>query len=137
MVSLILCTATRFLLPILCLFSIFLLLRGHNHPGGGFAGGLVAAAAFALHSIAYDPSTTRQALRFDPRTLIGTGLLLAASSGIISLLLGQSFMTGQWGALVLPGGRQVVLGTPLVFDMGVYLAVIGVTLLILLSLSEA
>ena len=136
MISLILRTATRFLLPVLCLFSVFLLLRGHNNPGGGFAGGLVAAAAFALHSIAYEPGATRQALRLHPRTLIGTGLLLAASSATLPLLLGQSFMTGRWGYLLLPGGRQVVFGTPLVFDIGVYLVVAGVTLLIILSLSE-
>ena len=136
MTSLILRTATRFLLPVLLLFSIFLLLRGHNEPGGGFAGGLVAAAAFTLHSIAYDAGTTRQALRIHPRTLIGAGLLLAAGSGTLSLFLRQSFMTGQWGSFTLPGAGKVVLGTPLVFDVGVYLVVMGVALMIVLALSE-
>jgi multicomponent Na+:H+ antiporter subunit B len=135
-ISLILRTATRFLMPVLLLFSLFLLLRGHNEPGGGFAGGLVAAAAFALHSIAYNAAATRQALRLHPQTLIGTGLLLAAGSGTLSLLLGQSFMTGQWRHLDLPETGTVALGTPMVFDIGVYLVVMGVTLLIILSLSE-
>jgi multicomponent Na+:H+ antiporter subunit B len=137
MISLILRTATRFLMPVLLLFSLFLLLRGHNEPGGGFAGGLVAAAAFALHSIAYNAAATRQALWLNPQTLIGTGLLLAAGSSTLSLLLGQSFMTGQWGYLHLPETGAVTLGTPMLFDIGVYLVVMGVTLLIILSLSEA
>lgn len=137
MISLILRTATRFLMPVLLLFSLFLLWRGHHEPGGGFAGGLVAAAAFALHSIAYNAAATRQALRLHPQTLIGTGLLLAASSGTLSLFLGQSFMTGQWGHLDLPGIGTVTLSTPMVFDIGVYLVVMGVTLLIILALSEA
>jgi len=76
--SLILSTATRLLLPLLLMFSIFLLLRGHNEPGGGFVGGLVAAAAFALHAIAYSVAATRRLLIIDPRALIGTGLLIAA-----------------------------------------------------------
>jgi multicomponent Na+:H+ antiporter subunit B len=71
--SLILGTATRFLMPLMLLFSIFLLLRGHNMPGGGFAGGLVAAAAFALYSIAASVGTTRKALRFEPQNFIGVG----------------------------------------------------------------
>jgi multicomponent Na+:H+ antiporter subunit B len=75
-------------------------------------------------------------LRINPRTLIGTGLLLAASSGTLALLLGQSFMTGQWGSLHLPGAGTVTFGTPLVFDIGVYLVVVGVTLRIVLALSE-
>jgi multicomponent Na+:H+ antiporter subunit B len=137
MISLILRTATRFLLPVLLLFSLFLLLRGHHEPGGGFAGGLVAAAAFALHLVAYDAAATRQVLRLQPQILIGTGLLLAAGSSTLALLSGQSFMTGQWGYLHLPGPGIVALGTPLVFDSGVYLVVMGVTLLMLLSLSEA
>jgi multicomponent Na+:H+ antiporter subunit B len=90
-----------------------------------------------LHSIAYSAAATRQALRLHPQTLIGTGLLLAAGSGTLSLLLGQSFMTGQWGHLYLPGTDTVALGTPMIFDIGVYLVVMGVTLLIILSLSEA
>ena len=84
--SLILSTATRYLLPLLLLFSIFLLLRGHYEPGGGFVGGLVAAAAFALNVIAFGVPRTREILRLDPRVLIGSGVLLAAISGMIAWL---------------------------------------------------
>ncbi len=134
--SLILCTATRFMMPLLLLFSFFLLFRGHNEPGGGFIAGLVAAAAFSLYGIAYGARAARQAVRIHPRTLIGTGLLVAAASGMISVLRGQPLMTGQWGQVLIPGLGEIVIGTPLVFDIGVYLAVIGVTLIIILTLGE-
>jgi multicomponent Na+:H+ antiporter subunit B len=134
MTSLILSTATRYLLPLLLLFSIFLLLRGHNEPGGGFAGGLVAAAAFALYAIAHNVADARSALRIKPRTLIAVGLLVAVSSGLVSLLAGYPFMTGLWNNRALPVLGKV--GTPLLFDIGVYLVVIGVTLLIIFSLAE-
>lgn len=134
MPSLFLQTATRYLLPLLLLFSFFLLLRGHNEPGGGFVGGLVAAAAFALYAIAYDVQTTRRALGIELHTLVGIGLFCAAGSGLLGLVQQAPFMTGQWGTQALPVVGK--LGTPLLFDAGVYLVVIGVTLLILFSLME-
>jgi multicomponent Na+:H+ antiporter subunit B len=67
MTSLILSTAARYLLPLLLLFSLFILVRGHNEPGGGFIGGLIGAAAFALNAIAFDARSTRRTLRIDPR----------------------------------------------------------------------
>ena len=136
MSSLILRTTTRLLGPLLLFFSIFVLLRGHNAPGGGFAGGLVAAAAFALYAITFDVPSARSALRADPHTLIGAGLLLAAMSGAVALFRGQPFLTGQWGSLHVPGAGEIALGTVLLFDTGVYLVVLGVTLLIVWSLAE-
>jgi multicomponent Na+:H+ antiporter subunit B len=132
--SLILTTATRYLLPLLLLFSFFLLLRGHNEPGGGFVGGLVAAAAFALYAIAADVQGARQILKMEPRVLIGVGLLISASSGIISLLVGKPFLTALWLKQPLPVLGKV--GTPLLFDIGVYLLVLGVTLKIIFTLAE-
>jgi multicomponent Na+:H+ antiporter subunit B len=134
--SLILCTVTSFVQPLLLLFSIFLLLRGHNEPGGGFTGGLVAAAAFALYAVAYDVASARRVLRVNPQTLVGAGLLLAVASGICSLFLKQPFMTGQWGKVKIMGLGKVEIGTPVLFDIGVYLVVVGVTLIIILSLAE-
>ncbi|MBM4461435.1 MAG: Na+/H+ antiporter subunit B [Chloroflexi bacterium] len=135
MTSLILSTATRYILPLLLLFSVFLLLRGHNEPGGGFVGGLVAAAAFALYVIAFDAATARRTLGVDPRTLVALGLLVALGSGLVSLFAGQPFMTGLWSSYTAPLLGK--LGTPLFFDIGVYLAVIGVTLTIIFALAEA
>ncbi len=134
MSSLILSTATRYLLPLLLLFSVFLLTRGHNEPGGGFVGGLVAAAAFALYAIADGVALAQQTLRLQPTSLIGLGLLLAVASGLLALLTGQPFMTGLWSTRSVPVLGK--LGTPLLFDVGVYFTVIGVILLIIFSLME-
>jgi multicomponent Na+:H+ antiporter subunit B len=135
MTSLILQTATRFLIALLLLFSLFLLGRGHNEPGGGFIGGLVAVAAFALYGIAFDAAAARRALRFEPHSLIALGLLVALGSGLLGLLLRGPFMTGQWGEIRL-GGSVVAIGSPLLFDVGVYLVVLGVALAIILALEE-
>jgi multicomponent Na+:H+ antiporter subunit A len=132
--SLILQTSARLLMPLLLIFSIFLLLRGHNELGGGFTGGVVASAAFMLYAIAVDTTATRQMIAIKPRYLIAIGLMVALSSGLISVFVNLPFMTGLWL-------RQEVfvlgkLGTPLLFDVGVYLVVIGVNLHILLNLME-
>jgi multicomponent Na+:H+ antiporter subunit B len=134
--SLILQTATRALQPVLLLYSIFLLVTGHNEPGGGFVGGLVASAALALYALAYDVASARRLAPVEPRTLVGMGLLLALASGVWPLLWGQPFMTGTWGRVVLPGAVTPMLGTPLLFDTGVYLLVVGVTLLVILTMAE-
>lgn len=134
MTSVILSTAIRLLLPLLLLFSVFMLLRGHNEPGGGFVGGLVAAAALALYALAEGAEEARRLLKFDPRALIVAGLTLALVSGILPLLLGQPLLTGLWFPYPVPVLEH--LGTPLLFDLGVYLLVAGMALLIVLSLME-
>lgn len=134
--GLILPTATTYLMPVLLLFSIFLLLRGHNEPGGGFAGGLVGAAAFILLSIADGVGVARRALRLDPRTLIGVGLLIMLLSGFVApLLAGDAYLTSRWWDFDI-GDYVVSLGSPLLFDIGVYMGVAGTVLLITFSLEE-
>lgn len=134
MFSIILSTAVRYLFPLMLLFSVFLLLRGHNDAGGGFVGGLVAAAAFALYAIAYGVPAARRTLGVDSRALIGLGLLVAVGSGLWPVLSGQPFLTGVWAKPTLPVLGKV--GTPLLFDVGVYLAVVGVMMTIILTLAE-
>jgi multicomponent Na+:H+ antiporter subunit B len=136
MISLILRTAAKYLLPLLLLFSIFLLLRGHNEPGGGFVGGLVAAAAFALYALAADVPSARRALQITPHTLMASGLLVALGSGVFPLFLGREFLTMYWADLHLPLLGDLEVGTPLFFDIGVYLVVLGAVLLIIFSLAE-
>ena len=135
MKSLILTTATRYLLPLILLFSVFILLRGHHDPGGGFIGGLVASAGFALYGFANGMPEARRILNFDPLKMIGLGLLTAVTSGLLSPIINQDpFMTSIWGKTALPAIGK--LGTPLIFDIGVYITVIGVTMLIILTLAE-
>lgn len=130
MSSLILRTAARVLMPLLLVYGIFLLLHGHNAPGGGFAGGLVVASAYSLNSFAFGPAAARRALIVDPSRLIGTGLLLALGSGIAPVLVGKPFLTALWLA------PEMGLGTPLTFDVGVFFVVIGVVLAMTFTLGE-
>ena len=131
MSSLILRTAAGVLMPLLLMYGIFLLLRGHNAPGGGFAGGLVVAAAYSLSSFAFGPAAARRALIVDPSRLIGVGLLLALGSGIAAAaLLAKPFLTALWFAPAMG------LGTPLIFDLGVFCVVIGVVLTMTFMLGE-
>jgi multicomponent Na+:H+ antiporter subunit B len=135
MSSIILQGAARPLVPLLLLFSAYLLVAGHDEPGGGFVGGLVAAAGVVLHAIAFGAPSARRALRADPRTLAGAGLLAALAATWAGPLAGAPPLRGLWTEL--PGRTALLaLGTPVLFDAGVYLVVLGATLSIVLGLSE-
>ena len=134
MSSAILQTATRYLVPLMGLYSLFLLWEGHHSPGGGFIGGLVAAAAIALCALAFDAQKAAQVLPAAPHRLIGVGLLCMAGSGIWGTLFGKPFLTGMW--LTIESPFHLSLGTPLLFDLGVYLLVIGSVLMILFTLAD-
>lgn len=134
MFSVILSTASRYLFPLMLIFSFFLFLRGHNEPGGGFVGGLVAAAAYALYLIANGVDEAKKILKAEPIKLMALGLLLAVISAFISLFNGQNFMTGVWAKNEFPVVGKV--GTPLLFDLGVYFLVLGIVLKIVFSLAE-
>ena len=136
MQSLILRTATRLLVSLILVFSVYLLLRGHNSPGGGFSGALVAGTGFALYIIAEGAGAVRQAIRIDPRRLIVFGMALALISGAIGLLAGAPFLTGLWWTLADLTEHAIVVGTPFFFDVGVYAIVLGAILTILLALEE-
>ncbi|MEJ5960876.1 Na+/H+ antiporter subunit B [Pedobacter immunditicola] len=131
--STILQTAAMYLLPILLLFSFFLLLRGHYYPGGGFVGGLVASIAFVLHSFAYGTDKTMKVLRYNPLALIPVGLAIATLSMFMPVMFGLPVMTGLW--LDQPIPVIGMIGSALFFDIGVYLVVIGVVLTILFTIS--
>ncbi|SHN26167.1 multicomponent Na+:H+ antiporter subunit B [Cyclobacterium lianum] len=134
MKTLIFKTASAYLLPLLLLFSVFILLRGHYLPGGGFVGGLMAAIAFVIHSFANGIERTKNIVKFHPGFLMPVGLLLALLAGALPLLFGETFMTGLWMKQAVPVIGSV--GTALFFDTGVYLVVIGVTLTIIFTISE-
>jgi len=124
--SLIFSTISRLLVGLMLLFSVFLLWRGHNEPGGGFIGGLVAAAGIIVYGLAEGPAMMRKLLRVNPRILVLIGLLTAIVAGILPLLQNSAFLTGLWlfiGATATDKG--LAIGTPLLFDIGVYLVVVG------------
>lgn len=129
-------TASLYLLPLLLLFSVFILLRGHYLPGGGFVGGLMASIAFVLHAFANGIENTRKLLRINVGWLLPFGLAIAIISGIVPILFkGQPFLTGVWYPDPLP--VLGMLGSSLFFDIGVYLVVIGASLTIIFTLSES
>lgn len=128
-------TVAPYLTSLMVLFSIFVLLRGHNEPGGGFIGGLIAASAFAIYGIACGVSPVRRAMYFHPMAISGFGLFIAAMAGIASLFVGVPFLTGLWTELHM-FGVTLDLSTPLVFDIGVYLVVVGSITSIALALEE-
>jgi multisubunit Na+/H+ antiporter MnhB subunit len=110
-------------------------LRGHNQPGGGFVGGLVVASSFVLYSIAFGVEAARRALLVKPSLLLGIGLLVAFVSALPAVVVGHAFMTAMW-TTAGAGSTALAVGTPLVFDVGVFLAVIGVVLTIVFTLAE-
>ncbi|MDI7861296.1 Na+/H+ antiporter subunit B [Rhizobiaceae bacterium n13] len=128
-------TVAPFLTGLMILFSIFVLLRGHNEPGGGFIGGLIAASALAIYGIACGVSVVRRALRVHPLAISGCGLFLACLAGFVSLPAAVPFMTGLW---IYPHifGLEVPLATVMLFDIGVYLVVVGSITSIALALEE-
>jgi multicomponent Na+:H+ antiporter subunit B len=136
MTSLILRTATRYMFPPLLVFSVYLLLRGHHYPGGGFVGGLFAGSAFTLYALAFDVAAARRILRIDPRDITAAGLAVALISGLPALFAGQPFLTGTWWTLPVRPGVSIDIGSPLIFDIGVYLVVLGVLLTLVFSLAE-
>src|SRR5690606_34785997 len=133
--TIILKTASNYLLPLLLLFSIFMLLRGHYLPGGGFVGGLIAAVAFVLHMFAHGLEQTRSLLVIHPGYILPFGLSLALLSGFAPVFFtGEPFMTGVWMNNAIPVIGKV--GSALFFDLGVYLVVFGVCLTIIFTISE-
>jgi multicomponent Na+:H+ antiporter subunit B len=133
--SLILQTVARVLLPIFVLFSLFLLLRGHDEPGGGFVGGLLAALAVVLQLVAQNAREVKALLPVEPRMLLGVGLLCAIISTLVPVLLGIPFFTALWVEIPFPWGGYLKLGLPLLFDIGVYLVVFSVTLTMVLTVA--
>lgn len=127
--------ATRMLVGLILVFSIYLLFRGHNAPGGGFAAALVAGTGFSLFAITEGPGTVRRSLRIDPLVCTAWGMLLAILAGLPAVLTGRPFLTGLWLPAATGEGASV-LGTPMLFDMGVFLVVLGAILTLMLHLEE-
>jgi multicomponent Na+:H+ antiporter subunit A len=120
---------------LLATLSVAVLLRGHNEIGGGFVGGLTAALAFAIVALVHGVDRTRAKLRFHPLTLAGGGLVLAVASGLPGLAAHGDYLRHIWVELNV-FGLHVRQGTTLLFDLGVYLAVLGTVLAFLFGLTR-
>ncbi|KIT16480.1 Na+/H+ antiporter subunit B [Jannaschia aquimarina] len=138
--SLIVRAATRVLVGLLLVFSIYMLLRGHNEPGGGFIGGLIGATGFILYAIAHGCRAAREALRVEPQTIAMVGLGIALFAGLVPMMIGDALFEGMWLFLAAdpadPNDKGIPLSNILVFDVGVYLVVLGSVLTLVLALEE-
>ena len=129
MTSLIFRTTAPLIALVMVLFSVIVLLSGHNEPGGGFIGGLLAASAVATLGMSSGVERARRLLRADPVVIAGFGVAVALASGLLSALVGDPFLTGLW----LPA---FPFGTPGMFDIGVYLTVFGAVTAVVLALLD-
>lgn len=140
MKSLIFSTATRFLVPVIFLLSVFVFLRGHNAPGGGFIGGLLAATALAVREKAEGIEAARRTLRFRPQSVAATGLGMALVAGVWGGITRDAFLKGIWPFLSIGADGEkhgLPVGSIFLFDLGVYFVVLGTVCGILFALEEA
>jgi len=132
--SLILQTASKWLLLITLLFSIWVLFRGHNSPGGGFIGGLIAASGFALYLLAHGVKALRGVIKIKLSLLLALGFIFGLVSGLLALLQNKIFLTGIWINIKF---IHMQIGSPILFDIGVYLVVLSSVLIMMLALEES
>ena len=126
----------RFLFPVIALMALFLLLRGHDLPGGGFAAGLTAATALILQYMIWGTRWIENRLQVQPLRWIGLGLLIATITGLVSCLFGFPFLTSYFAYADLPVVGRVPVASALLFDIGVFTLVLGATALILIALAH-
>ncbi|MBB6452819.1 multicomponent Na+:H+ antiporter subunit B [Salirhabdus euzebyi] len=134
--DLILRTTTALIAFILLAFSIYLFLAGHNAPGGGFIGGLMTAAAIILMYMTYGLDTMNKVIPLNFKLLVPIGLLIATLTGVGSFVFDQPFLSQTYTYVHLPILGDAELATAMLFDLGVYLTVIGITLTIILSIAD-
>ena len=134
--SIILQLAAKYLRWLFIIFAVLALLRGHNDPGGGFIGGLLAGLAIVYRGLAYDTFQVKELLQDIPEWFIAGGLFTILLSFAPSLILGKTIMTGVWLKIPLPLVGELKLGSPFLFDIGVFFTVIGVTVMFVFSLTQ-
>lgn len=124
----------RLILPLALLVSMFIFLRGHNEPGGGFIAGLITAVALILLQVAYGQKWVHSRIGVSLPKLAAAGVLIAAATGLASLPLGYPFLTSAFAHINVPLIGEIEVASAMLFDLGVYLTVVGGTLLILSGL---
>jgi len=129
-------TVTRLILPLMLMVSVYIFLRGHNLPGGGFIAGLIAAVALIVQYLANGIDWTKSKLKFEKETLISYGLLIATVTGLVSMVIGYPFLTTTFTHVHWPLVGEFEVASAVAFDLGVFLVVVGSTVLILVQLGK-
>ncbi|STC68877.1 Na+/H+ antiporter subunit A [Corynebacterium pilosum] len=132
--SLMVDVVTRVLFPSMMALSLYFFFAGHNAPGGGFAGGLVAALAITLRYLAGGRDELEETLPIDPAKILGTGLILSAAAAVIPMFRGQPPLTSDFAEVTLPLIGEIAIPSALLFDAGVYIIVVGLIMHILTSM---
>ncbi|HKL09469.1 MAG TPA: MnhB domain-containing protein [Bacteroidales bacterium] len=118
------------------IYSIYLLLRGHNNPGGGFIAGIIASTGFIFFAIIHGTKALQNIIKFKPQLFIASGLSFVFIAAFLPVITSKEILTGLWIHTKIPVLGELHLGTPLIFDTGVFLVVIGVILTIVISIME-
>lgn len=134
--SLIIDTTARLIFHSAVLLSLYLLFAGHNHPGGGFVGGLVAGAAVAIYYVAGGVDDVRSLIRIAPWTILGTGLMLAVGAALVPLAVDHALLESGTFDVELPVFGAVKATSTLVFDGGVYAVVVGLVFMVFEAFGE-
>jgi multicomponent K+:H+ antiporter subunit A len=134
--SLITTVGTRLLLPMIITSGVFIFLRGHNEPGGGFIAGVLVGIAYIMQYVASGYNWSQERARFDPHLMIGAGITIAAVSGLPSWLFGYPYLTSTFGYVPIPLIGTVEIASVIVFDIGVFLTVVGIVLISLANLAR-
>ncbi|MFT4412988.1 Na(+)/H(+) antiporter subunit B [Fredinandcohnia humi] len=134
--DLILQTCTKVIVFIILAYALNLFFAGHYTPGGGFVGGLITAAAIVLLLLAFDLTTVKKILPFDFKKVTALGLLFAAGTGIGGFLFDVPFLTHTFGYFDLPILGETGLATAVIFDTGVYLVCVGISMTIIQTIGE-
>lgn len=133
--SIIIRIAAKYIPPLLIVFSLYVLLKGHNSPGGGFIGGLIAGSGVIFYSLSHNVKETYEKVYLKPVSYLMLGFFLMIVSAIAGLFGNKAVLTGIWSEINL-AGVQIKLGTPLLFDSGIYLIIFGGMLMITQSILE-
>lgn len=129
-------TLTRLILPLMLMVSVYIFLRGHNLPGGGFIAGLITSVALIIQYLANGIEWTQKKLKFTKHSVIGLGLLISTVTGLVSMILGYPFLTSAFTHLHIPLVGDIEIASAIAFDLGVFLVVVGSTVLILVQLGR-
>ncbi len=129
-------TLTRLLLPLMLMIAVYIFLRGHNLPGGGFIAGLIAAVALIVQYLSNGIAWTNERLKLDMHGVIGFGLLIATATGLVAMALGYPFMTTTFTYLNWPVVGKFEVASAIAFDLGVFLVVVGATVMSLVELGK-
>lgn len=127
---------TKIVVFIIFTLAVYLFFSGHNNPGGGFVSGLVLASAFALLLLAYDTETIRKGIPIDFKLIAATGAFIVVACGLGSAVFGQAFLYQTFTVIDLPIFGATEFATVTLFETGVALAVVGVVVTIIFSISE-